>query len=197
MRDLVALLARELGGDSVIVRNEYHAQVKAGDKHHNIYMDGAGAISWRLAGHRGVERGRPGTLVARLKAYGPEKSDVSQMQQALDMAHTVRGLLAKSEEAGIVDGVFCDAGWKPGDARISVVSIQPDEVRAVVRKVQAATSVVAETRAVELAMELYPGRQIYTDCKHVAQRFARLGVSHIPRTENRAADKLANVRGKK
>lgn len=195
-KKLIEKLSKEF---PVIVRTEFHIQIElppAGERgqhlcYHNIWFTSNGSCKARLFGDvETYDVGdyfdlTPKKLLARLRSYDYTKTDLSAMQE-------LTSFIAKVEDK---QGIFVDAGYKKGSAKICVVRSQKNgDMDIAVRKVEAISNIDAEKQAILLASRLYPTDEpIYTDCKTL-ESLAR--VIWIPREQNKQADSLGNMRKK-
>jgi hypothetical protein len=198
---LVSLLGNTFGRERVIVRTEYHVQVTVGTDAppHNVWLNQYGELKWRLSGVRSVEMGEPRTMIRQMRRCPAKQTNFQEMEAARALSRSIVDVQTKAAEAGITRGAFCDAGWKAGRARIAVVVILGDEIRAFIQSKEIATSDASKRAAVFYAFEKTKDIQdvlIYTDNKTIADEFKLPRVKWIPREENKTADRLGNMRGK-
>ena len=170
----------------LIVRNEHHVQIDlGGGKFHDLWIAEHGReLKVRLYGERSTEFCENlGRLQKRLRAYTYESTDLASLRQIERLVELVKRK----------PGIWVDAGWKDGNARIAVIATAGFGFDVSVRDIEATTSSYAEEWAVEFAKKRYPGdAPIFTD--HQALAGGR--VVWVPREENKAADKLSNLRAK-
>lgn len=171
-----------LGRYNVIVRTRHHLQIPVGKKkYHDIWVSSSGDVRMRMHGDSRANVFGLDEIHRRLAGYKYEATEQSAME--------VAALLRRS---GGRIGVFVDAGFKEGRARIAVVKHDEDgglEIRA--RNIVVNTVNQAEEAAVEWAKSLWPTARIYCDNKPVA---IKTGVSWISRDGNGVADSVANLR---
>jgi ribonuclease HI len=201
---LVALLHDGFGKDSVFVRSPHHIQVRHKAKVHNIWIDSAGVVKYKLADQAGraeIAKSSRGLFEA-IQGHEDAKSDLTEMRRALELSELIDS--AKAALAGLSHGIFVDAGIKDGQAQIGVVRVSfetdGEHVRAESRPVFAANSTEAEQTAIEYAIGWAdPDEVIFCDNQVAVRRVSKTHGNRIrwlPRQHNKAADRLANLRTK-
>lgn len=192
----------------LIIRTEYHAQVMVEDRvYHNFWPMRDGRLKVQYAGSRGTHvysfmSESIGKLIRKLKGYNYQSdSDVARMKEIQRLIGLAR--LAHPGHGDINrDGIYCDAGWKEGLAKLSAVRIDGDDVDIIVRKVLGIeSSQMAEEKAISLAIAHFgaTGAVIYSDCQQAVNKFRESGESGIEfrwikRSQNELADSLGNIR---
>jgi hypothetical protein len=92
-------------------------------------------------------------------------------------------------------GLFCDAGFSGGRARVAIVRASRGDYDITVRLIEAQDSLQAEDWAIKKAIEMYPGDEpVFSDCEPAVdanQPRARW----VSRKENKEADSFGNMRG--
>lgn len=196
--DLVRELSDQYGGERVVIRTEYHIQAfPKPNVCHNIWINAPGEFKWRLFGQRQVTSGGKNKLLAEIRNYDRQKTDLGEMQQATELSRKILAAGRDAIAAGVTYAVFCDAGVKGDKARISVVAILGDRVEAFSEPVVANNSHEAEIHAIEAALEHYPDETlpIFNDAQGAVQKVDRTRVRWISRDQNTSADRIANLRG--
>lgn len=193
---LVEILSAEFGKESVLLHSEFHIQVVSGTKKHDVWLNKFGELKWKLAHSRQTVSGSPDRLIRRIQDYEPTKTDFANMQAAQQLCNVISRVGRQASNKGIRNGIFCDAGFKDGKARISIVAILNDRVEAFSDNIEADAIHTAERNAIEIALSKYtdPTLPIYSDSQSVVKAFGTDRIRWIPRDENRPADSLANLR---
>jgi hypothetical protein len=197
---LSQMLAEAFGKERVFVRTEYHIQVSAGQgkQPHDIWVTKFGQIKWRLSGSRQTGGGGPRKLIDKIGGHRHETTDLANMQAAVELSRSINLAGELASQNNIKSGVFVDAGFKSGRARISVVAILGESVDAIAEPIEAPDINAAELIAVERALNKYPDPSliIYSDSKSCVVSLSNPRVKWIPRDRNRTADRIANLRGR-
>lgn len=169
----------------LIVRTEYHVQIETTNGPHNIWLTKSGSIRFKPCGAAESNFLSGDKLIQRLRNYDYGKTDLALMHSLTRFIGEVKG---KS-------GIFVDAGWKNGKAKVAIIKSESwGDMDITVRHIDIESSYAAEEWAVITAAEMYPGdTPIYSDCQTVADSFPR--VQWIPRKQNKQADSLGNMRG--
>jgi hypothetical protein len=164
----------------LIVRTTYHLQIAVQGGYHNLWITKEG-LKVQFHGKREAEIVRLKELTDRLKKYNYADTDLAAIQ-------SIKSVIAK---AGKKKGIFCDAGFKDGKARICVIRIMEGQIDVRVKDVECKDNATAEWMAVQMAIGLYPGDEtIHTDSKVLEEG----RVKWIPRANNREADSFGNLR---
>ena len=195
--ELIEKLGNEFGRENVLVHSEFHIQVVSGKQKHDVWLTRFGELKWRLKGGRDTSRGSPEKLIDTIKQHNPLRTDLADMQFALALSRSINQAGALAAGHGLTRGVFCDAGFKDGKARGSVVKIDGEYVIANAFPVLADNIADAERQAIGRAMEWYQDDitlLIYSDAKNVVDAMNCTRVKWIPREQNKPADNLANLR---
>lgn len=169
----------------LLIRTEHHVQIQTAKGYHDIWF-GKEGTKVKFCGSRRVQPMGADRLMAELRAYSYGESDLADMQ-------ALHKLIDRAAET---DGIFVDAGWKNGKAKVAVIRKQGTAIDVHVRSVEAATCTEAEERAIAFAARCFPDptAPIYSDCQAAVEKFKPRAV-WLPRNANKDADKLANVRG--
>ena len=204
--ELVAVLGDAFGKDNVLVRSPHHLQVRSESKFHNIWIDSANVVKYKLADQAGraeIARSSPRLLKA-IRGHADAKSDLAQMRRALELSELIDSAKAAMPRSGLSRAVFVDAGIKGGQAQIGVVcvSLEPDgeHVRAESHPASAGNSTDVEQTAIEFALGWAKlGDIIFSDNQTAVDRARKAHgdrVRWLPRGQNKVADRVANLRGK-
>lgn len=170
----------------VSVHTEYHMTIPAGSGKHNIWLTNIGVIKFKPAGS------------SKVSVYSDFKAVLNKLKTYVfantDLAH-MRSLSSLLKEIEGKTGIFVDAGWKEGKAKISVVKAHANgDLDITVRCITAKNNVEAERRAIFKASTMYPGDEpIYTDCKTAVSAKHPRAV-WVPRKQNKDADRFGNMR---
>jgi hypothetical protein len=197
--DIIIQLKNIFGHEQIKICNEYHIQVNSPRGKHNIWMTGNGTLKLQLCGCRQVIAGlKISTLIKKIKQYSFTESDLAMMEHALNLTKFIQQSIVKK-----TNGIFVDAGWKDGVAKIAVILIIGDHVAAESYRIAAENSMQAELHAINFALNWKPFEfdgtiQIYTDCKAAIDWLCKNGkrdprIQWISREKN-SADKIGNMR---
>ncbi len=184
---LVKKLVGAFGPDKVKICTEFHIQVSSPKGKHNIWRS-SGGLKYQLAGNRKVEFGKLETIISKIGAHSPAVSDFGKMEEARQLTKFISKSIAKS-----VDGIFVDAGWKNGKARIAIVCIEGERIAAESFTADHPDSLAAEIAAVKFALAYKPLLKVYSDCTGAVHHIQDARVSWIPRESN-LSDKIGNMR---
>lgn len=191
-QDMLKLIGEKF---PLIVRNQYHVQLRHDEgKYTNIWALKDGSLKVQLFGSldkfvvypRGMSE-----LMKRLARFDYKSDgDLARMRE-------LEGLMSKAKGK---EGIYTDAGWKNGKARIAIIRIFGNDLDITVREGQYDTSFDAEMVAAKLARSLYPtAHTIYSDCLPVVDAYNKIHETNvmkwIERGENKEADKLSSLRG--
>ncbi len=193
----VTRLCEAVGKERVLIHGPFHVQVKEGARRHDIWFNKNGGVKWKLAGNRNVANGSIEKMIAAITGYNVSDSALHQMTLAQELGATMQQAVDWAANHGIKKGVFCDAGFKNGRAKISTVRIEKDSVTVEIRYGSFDTSYAAEEFAIHFALTSSHNAHltIYSDCKNAVDNLGYNRVVWIPREQNKAADKMANLRG--
>ena len=170
----------------LIVNSEYHLQIEATGGKHDIWFTKKGEVKFKACGQQATRVVTPEQLKMELAKYSYDESDLALM----------RGLSLVVRKAAGRKGIFCDAGFSDGRARIAILRGTGQDYDIAVRQIEIATNVLAEDWAIKEAMRLYPGDEpVYSDCEPAVKMNAPRAV-WIPRKNNKEADHFGNMRGK-
>lgn len=183
-RDILKVIADNY---PLIVRTEHHAQIELGDgrKHDFWIADQGYVLKVKLAGQRSAEEYESvNQLRSALDAYSYEQTDLADLKRMERLVALAKGM----------PGVWVDAGWKRGVGKIAVIATYGNGFDAHMRTVETDNSLLAEKEAIALAKRLYPEAPIiFTDCKSLAS--VEHAIQWVPRENNKAADRIGNMRG--
>lgn len=205
--ELVALLRDAFGKDNVLVRSPHHLQVRRESKLHNLWIDSAHVVKYKLADQAGraeVAQTRRQLLKA-IRGHEHADTDLAEMRRALELSELINSAKAALPLSGLSHAVFVDAGIKDDRAQIGVVWValerDGEHVRAESHPVTAVNSTDAEQAAIDFALQWAgPDEIIFCDNQSAVDRARRTHgnrVRWLPRHQNKAADRVANLRGKK
>lgn len=205
--ELARLLGERFGKENVFVRSPYHLQVAQGAAIHNIWIDGAHVVKYRLADQAGGARicSSAKELVRVISGHDHDTSDLANMRKALELSELIDSAKKSLPSSGESRAVFVDAGFTDGRAQFGVVevAIEADgqHVRAESHPCLADTSDAAEEAAIEYAVTWAAADTvIFSDSKSAVERTSKKHgerVRWLPRNQNRVADRVANLRGPK
>jgi hypothetical protein len=174
-------LAQE--GYELIVNTQYHVQIPCAKGKHNIWFDKIGEMTLQCVGQRSPHSVGINKLLAELKQYSYEKTDLGIME-----------VVKFIQKVPIKQGIYVDAGFKNGLGRIAVIRVQNGAIDVHIREIGCQTPFEAEDNGIRLAAELFPGEEpIYNDNLAAVERNAPRA-QWIDRIKNRDADRLSNLR---
>lgn len=214
IEQMMTELGNRFGKANLRINTEFHFQVIDGRKIHDIWRGKAG-LKWKLSGMAHTQSGAPEKLLQALQKHNGSETDLSKIQAAVELCRVIDK--ASSALAGIkvTRAVYCDAGFKEGRARIGVVLIDGEYLKAERKTVQARDINEAEEIAIEHGSaqaeeyEAYniqcagKSLSIYSDSQTVVNRLAARRpagdrkILWIGRGLNKVADKVANLRDAK
>ena len=171
-------------GYGVQVRSQYHAQIACGPGFHDIWFTKYG-LKFKAHGQRSSVEVSLRDLLNGLAKYNYETTDLGMMEA-----------VRFAKQLPLTTGVFCDAGWKAGTAKLCVVvkRSSPESSQIHWKEAAATSSYEAELAAFLWACELVPGEQyIYIDNSQVVANHPR--AKWLNRKQNREADAMSNLRG--
>ncbi len=205
--ELVRLLGDTFGKESVIVCSPHHIQVRQQSTLHNIWIDASQIVKYQLAGQAGraVIATSPQQLLGAIRGHDHADSDLVNMRKALELSDLIVSAKSALPLCGVSRAVFVDAGIKDDRAQIGVVQVgreaDGEHVRAESHPCDAKTSSAAEAAAIEYASTwAAPETLIFSDNRTAVERARKTHgdrIRWIPRGQNRVADRVANLRGKK
>lgn len=196
--NLVKKLAR-LYSSAVQIRSPYHIQVLSDKGPHDIWLKKDGSLKFKRGGDNLVEDNISLDLI--LKKIGSKaKTKVETMHDVLDFALMIK----EAERTALAlgrSGIFTDAGYKDGKARIAAILVDGDEITAKSKSsVEKDTPIMniqdAEMAAINLGLSMHPMLTVFNDNKVVCDclKSTNPRVQWLPRDFMKAPDKLANFR---
>lgn len=165
----------------LIVRTQYHAQIAVAEGgYHDIWM-GQNGLKLKLHGQRNPVSTNVNRAMDKLDKWTYKNTDLSNLRALENILHKVHGKL----------GIYVDAGYKDGKAKLCVINMRtPTTWEVHVDEITVDTSQAAELAAINMAANLWPEGTIHTDC----QALEGGRVKWIPRESNREADQFSNLR---
>lgn len=200
---IVAELANHFGAAAVKVCSEYHVKVTVDGAAHNVYRNDAGLLKLQLQnGGRAKCYSAIEHVIARISNFDAKRTAFGRSKAALELAELV-AVAKRRIPHDVSEAVFVDAGWKDGLAVVGFVHVQRGPlgftVRAGSRPLKIRTIHAAELLAIKWGLIASRTATVFSDAHSAAAIWAsRVGdrVKVIGRKENKAADKMANCRGK-
>jgi len=178
-------------GDRVVVRSQYHIQVTSDKGNHDVWINKHGYIKFKRAGDRNVHEDIELSGIYRhIDRTG--STHIEKMQEMLDITKTIESAQHAAKTIG--NGVFTDAGWKEGKAKIAAIVIEGENIDAKVRVVSTKDINEAELYAIELGLSMNNQLTIYNDNKGVCEKHEDSRVQWLSRKHIKAVDKLGNMR---
>ena len=193
--DLIKKLGDKFGPGNVRICSQFHVQIKDGSAVHNLW-DGKDGYKVQLSGKKKVRPLPLHQIISYLASYNPaQHSDIARMEEALALSQLINR--AARQQA---DGVFVDAGFKGGKAKIAVIMISGDKMSAESYITTAADSTSAEIAAINFALTYDPWKTghslpIFTDSQNAVSMLKNPRVKWIRRDFN-VTDRIANLRKK-
>lgn len=178
-RKILEHVAREY---PLVVRTDYHVQIAVSNGYHDFWISKEG-LKIKFCGSSDVILYHSSKAV--LKKLGTYSYSTSERAALETIEATMRWVGGRT-------GIYADAGFKDGKAKLCVVRIAEAGTDIHTRMFSCVTSAEAEVAAVELAKAMFPGEEpIYTDYLPLAGG----RVVWISRNSNKVADKFGNMRG--
>jgi hypothetical protein len=203
--ELVRLLRDRFGKDNVFVRSPHHIQVKQQSAVHNLWIDSAHVVKYKLADQAGKAKIAPSAkqLLQAIGRHDHDGTDLVNMRKALELSELIDSAKAALPLCGVSRAVFVDAGIKGSRAQIGVVQVaveaDGEHVRAESLPCRANNSNAAEEAAIEHAVAWAgPDDLIFCDNQFAVERARKKygdRIRWLSRKQNRVADQLANLRG--
>jgi len=194
-------LIRKLGeryGDRVVINSEYHIQVDSDKGLHDIWLNRHGEIKFKPAGNRNIIEHTSVEIIFKT-IDSMKKTHVESMQEMLDVAQFIGQCEQQADKIG--NGIFADAGFKDGKARIAAVMMLNGDIEAKATTVKADNIIHAEQIAIELALDLQREHSdiltVYNDNQTACKNMQNKGydcVKWLSRKFTKAADKIGNMR---
>ena len=182
----------EVFGSDVVVRSEYHVQVKT-KGNNDIWIKKSGEIKAKLFGDRNViEDCSLAVIISKIQKQG--KSHVEKMQEILNLAKVVEYSEGLAKEKNTL--IFTDAGWKNGQAKIAAVLIDGTNITMKSQIIDAIDITVAETEAIRLGLSLSNTVMVYNDNQSAVNKCQCDRVQWISREQN-FADTFGNMRNRR
>jgi hypothetical protein len=187
---LVKRLA-EVFGDRVIVRSQYHVQITSSKGPHDIWISKIGYIKLKMAGDREThEQVSLSFIVNHIKAE--VKTSVEKMQEMLDVAKFMNQCEKTAQTIG--SAIFTDSGFKDGKAKIAAIVVDGTNIDAKSRLIEVNCNSDAERQAIVLGLTMHATLTVYNDSLSVVNGIQNERVKWLPRTSNKAADSIGNLR---
>lgn len=175
---------------NVIIRSIYHIQIDIGVGKHNIYFNHHGDIKLQLYGIQHPLDVSPVEIMQYLEQYKYEETELSELKSVHKLVKEFK--LTKKV------GIFVDAGYKNGFAKIAIIRIyEGRDFDISVRHTICDKSHLAEILAIQLALKHYPDEtKIYSDCISAVKIINNPRVEWLARQHNKTADSYSKLRGK-
>lgn len=183
-------LGEAFGTDKVHVRTQYHVQVDSPRGPHNIW-DGKDGLKFQLAGQKKVSYSSQGKIIKFIGEYQPAETDIGRMEAALSLTSLIKRAIKENRP-----GVFVDAGWKDGKAKIAAIYVNGDRISAESFIESHPDSNSAEVAAIRFGLAHFlvkPLPMIFSDCSGAVSIVGNPRVQWIRRGNN-VADKIGNLR---
>jgi ribonuclease HI len=204
--ELVTLLGDAFGKDNILVRSPHHLQVRRESKLHNLWIDAAHVVKYKLADQAGKAEvaKTQRQLLEAIQGHELAKTDLAEMRYALELSELIDSAKAAMPLSGLSQAVFVDAGMKGNRAQIGLVQVSferdGEHVRAESHPITASNSTEAEEAAINFALQwAAPDEIIFCDNQVAVERATKTHgnrVRWLPRQQNKVADRVANLRGK-
>ncbi len=189
--EIVKRLVDVFGSENVLIRSQFHIQVRDSRGLNDIWLNKFGQLKARIFGNSSIiEDTSLKNIIQRLKQL--KKTDLQLMKDILDLAKVVKFTeqIASQNESVI----FTDAGYKDGKARIAAVYVNGFEIEMKSKLIEIENIFLAEIQAIQLGMSMHINATIYNDNQTAVQKINDSRVKWICREENKVADKFGNLR---
>ena len=189
--DVVKRLVEKFGSENVLIRSQFHIQVRDAKGLNDIWINKHSQLKARIFGNSNIiENTSLQNIIQKLKFT--KRTDLQLMKDILDLAKVVKFTeqIALENEAVI----FTDAGFKNGKARIAAVMVDRFEIEMKSKLIDIENICLAEIQAIQLGMSMHVGATIYNDNQSAVLKINDSRVKWICREENKAADTFGNLR---
>jgi hypothetical protein len=188
---LITLLSSCFNG-RVKICTQYHIQIDSNKGPHDIYINKNYQLKCKFAGEITPQTLKLDQIIKKIQSYPYHKSQLDHMKESLDFAIFIK----QSEKDANTTGpaIFTDAGFKDGKARIAAIYIDGSDIKAISKLIPCINSSTAEESAILLGCSMDPFATVYNDCLSTVSSYNVPRVKWLPRTQNKAADKISNLR---
>lgn len=184
-------LGDAFGAANVHIRTQYHVQVSSPRGFHNIWHGNEG-FKLQLVGQKAWQYSKPSKIIDLIRKYQPADTDLGRMEAALSLSALIKRAIKENKV-----GVFVDAGWKNGMAKIAAIFVNGDRITAESFVESHPDNTSAEVAAIRFGLQHFlikPPPIIFSDCKNAISIVGHPRVHWIQR-DNNVADKIGNLRG--
>lgn len=192
--DLVKRLVEKFGANNVLIRSEFHVQVRNSNGLNDVWINKFGGLKAKICGNNNIIGNT--TLQNIIKKFQSttevsNKTHLQLMLDALDLTKVVKCAENIASQVGAI--IYTDAGFKAGKARIAAVFINNTEIEMKSKVINVTSIGDAEKQAILLGLSMSDTVVIYNDNKNVVNALKNNRVLWIPRKEN-IADTFGNMR---
>lgn len=188
MQKLIRQLVEHFGQDKVKICTQYHVQVLTPKGSHNIWKSDGG-FKLQTAGSRKIRSNQSTkSVLDHLSSYNYSTTEQAEMEEV----HKLTSLMNHSATYK-KDGIWVDAGWHNGSARIGIVLIKDNYIKAESFVIEAKTNIIAEEDAIIIALSKDSELIVYSDCQSVVAKLNNPRLKWIPREKN-VSDAIGNKR---
>ena len=198
---LVRRLSEAFGKHRVIVNNEWHIQVECKQGKHDVWINSFDEIKFKLCKHKKTQQGSLKSIVKAMGQWDSAHTDVAKLEQIKQLSNFVGYASTYALDHDIKSGIFVDAGFKDGKAKIAVIMVEGTKITALGDTIEVNSSNQAELKAIWSAVKLRDEKNvdytIFSDSQGAVQKLQQSveNLKWISRTKNKIADKLGNMRG--
>lgn len=194
--ELVKRLVENFGKDNILIRSEFHIQVRNSKGLNDIWINKFGGLKAKIYGNNKIIEST--TLQNIIKKFQSptemsNKTHLQLMIETLDLTNVVKCAERIALQVGAI--IYTDAGFKSGKARIAAVYINETEIEMKSKVINVTSIGDAEKQAILLGLSMNESVTIYNDNKNVVNALNNNRVLWIPRKEN-IADAFGNMRDK-
>jgi hypothetical protein len=188
---LIELLNSHFNG-RVKICTQYHIQIDSNKGPHDIYINKHHELKCKFAGEIVTQFLNPDQIIKKIQSYPYHKSQLDHMKESLDLAIFIKQSEKDAKSTG--PAIFTDAGYKDGKARIAAIFINGTDINAISKLIPCVNSSTAEETAILLGCSMDPFATVYNDCLSTVTSYNVPRVKWLPRVQNKAADKISNLR---
>ena len=188
--EVVSRLVEAFGTEYVIIRSEYHIQVKTTKGNNDVWINKYGVLKAKLFGDRNIiDNCALAVIISKIKKQ--IVSHVEKMREVLNLAKVVE----KSERLAEINEtlIFTDAGFKDGKAKIAAVLIIGTNVIMKSKIIEVSDITTAEIEAINFGLTLSDTITVYNDNQSAVKQCNNNRVQWISRESN-FADSFGNLR---
>lgn len=167
----------------------HHFQIRFKDAIHNIWKSKKNGVLVQYAGSRDSIKVMSANIILNTLATTAQQQHTRQAEELRQFTSFMR----QSKQNGR-DGVFVDAGFKDGRARVAMIFVEGEYMAAesfTLDNIKSPSE--AEEAIIRYALQRHPNANVYSDCQPVVNKLARPNLFWLPREKN-IADAFGNLR---